>query len=112
VKLRLEEAPEECQQAVPRLAEVFNVVSASDLYPNRGPSMLVWVYVEVRLGHERDGDQDDTTAPHGSRSIGPGGSCPGPLTLTAKHSGAIPAVCQRRSAVDADRHGGGVGAAL
>jgi hypothetical protein len=63
VKLRLEEAPEECQQAVPRLAEVFNVVSASDLYPNRGPSMLVWVYVEVRLGHERDGDQDDTTAP-------------------------------------------------
>jgi hypothetical protein len=62
VKLRLEGTPQECKQAASRLAEVFDVVSVSDPYPNRGRSLLVRVYVEVRLGPERDVDQDDATA--------------------------------------------------
>jgi hypothetical protein len=63
VKIRLEGTPKECAQAAPRLAEVFEVVSVSDPYPNRGHSLLVRVYVEVRFGHERDVDQnDDVTA--------------------------------------------------
>ncbi len=56
VKIRLEGTPQECQQATPRLAEVFDVVSISHPYPNRGASRLVRVYVEVRLGDQRDVD--------------------------------------------------------
>jgi hypothetical protein len=63
MKIRLEGAPKECEQAAPRLAEVFDVISVSDPYPNRGRSLLVRVYVEVRLGAERDADQDAATAP-------------------------------------------------
>jgi hypothetical protein len=63
VKIRLEGTPKECEQAAPRLAEVFDVVSISDPYPNRGRSLLVRVYVEVRLGPERDVGQDDAPAP-------------------------------------------------
>jgi hypothetical protein len=63
VKIRLEGTPKECEQAAPRLAEVFDVVSVSDPYPNRGRSLLVRVYVEVRLGPARDVHQDDATAP-------------------------------------------------
>ncbi len=63
VKIRMEGTAEECQQAAPRLAEVFEVVSVSDPYPNRGRSRLVRVYVEVRLGRERDVNHDDATAP-------------------------------------------------
>jgi hypothetical protein len=29
------------------------IVSVSDPYPDRGQSLLVWVYVEVRLGRDR-----------------------------------------------------------
>jgi Protein of unknown function (DUF3970) len=53
VKIRLEGTQEECQQATPRLAELFDVISVSDAYPNRGASRLVRVYVEVRLGDQR-----------------------------------------------------------
>jgi hypothetical protein len=63
VKIRLEGTRQECEQAAPRLAELFDVVSVSDPYPNRGRSLLVRVYVEVRLGPGRDVDQDDATAP-------------------------------------------------
>jgi hypothetical protein len=63
VKIRLEGTPKECAQAAPRLAEVFDVVSVSEPYPNRGRSLLVRVYAEVRLGAERDMDHDDATAP-------------------------------------------------
>jgi hypothetical protein len=64
VKLRLEGTREECAEAAPRLAKVFDVVSVSDPYPNRSRSPLVRLYVEVRLGRERQVDQDDaTTAP-------------------------------------------------
>lgn len=63
MKIRLEGTPKECEQAAPRLAEVFDVVSVSDPYPNRGRSLLVRVYVEVRLGSERDVGHDDAIAP-------------------------------------------------
>jgi hypothetical protein len=63
VKIRLEGTPTECDQAAPRLAEVFDVVSVSDPYPNRGRSQLVRVYVEVRLGPQRNVDHDRATAP-------------------------------------------------
>ncbi|HEX8860290.1 MAG TPA: hypothetical protein VGC06_14605 [Actinomycetes bacterium] len=78
VKIRLEGTSQECQQAAPRLAEVFEVVSISQPSPNRGCSLLVRVYVEVRLAHQRDINQDDATARRGPRLIGPGGSCPSP----------------------------------
>jgi hypothetical protein len=63
VKIRLEGTHPECQQAALRLAELFDVVSVSDPYPNRGRSRLVRVYLEVRLGREGDVDHDDATAP-------------------------------------------------
>jgi hypothetical protein len=49
VKLRLHGTPQECERAVARLAEVFTVVSVSGAYPDRPPSRLVRVYVDVRL---------------------------------------------------------------
>ncbi len=62
MRIRLEGTRQECQQAAPRLAELFEVVSVSDPYPNRSGSRLVRVYVEVRLGRERHVDHDDATA--------------------------------------------------
>jgi hypothetical protein len=53
MKLRLEGMPAECEQAAEILAQTFEVVSVSDPYPNRGWSLLVRVYVEVRLDTER-----------------------------------------------------------
>jgi hypothetical protein len=63
VKIRIEGTPEECQQAAPRLAEVFEVVSVSDPYPNRGQSRLVRVYLEIRLDHQRQADDGAPTGP-------------------------------------------------
>jgi hypothetical protein len=54
---------QECEQAASRLAELFDVVSVSDPYRNRGRSLLVRVYVEVRLGAQRNVDHDRATAP-------------------------------------------------
>jgi len=52
----MEGTAEECQQATPRLAELFDVVSISDPYPNRGQSRLVRVYLEIRLADQRHVD--------------------------------------------------------
>jgi hypothetical protein len=49
VKLRLHGTPEECADATRRLVETFEVVAVSGPYPDRGASVLVRVYVEVRL---------------------------------------------------------------
>ncbi len=59
MKIRMEGTAEECQQAAPRLAELFDVVSVSGAYPNRGRSRLVRVYVEIRLAGQRHLDQDE-----------------------------------------------------
>jgi hypothetical protein len=49
VKLRLHGTAAECEEAARRLAEVFQVVVVSPPYPDRSPSTLVRIYVEVRL---------------------------------------------------------------
>ena len=49
MKLRLHGTAAECAEATRRLAQVFQVVSISPPYPDRGPGTLVRVYVEVRL---------------------------------------------------------------
>jgi hypothetical protein len=49
VKLRLHGTPAEVDQATRRLVEILEVVALSQPYPDRGPSVLVRVYLEVRL---------------------------------------------------------------
>ncbi len=49
MKLRLHGTPAECDLAARRLADVFQVVSVSQPYPDRGTSVLVRAYLEVRL---------------------------------------------------------------
>ncbi len=49
MRLRLHGTPAECQRAVARLAEVVTVVAISAAYPDRPPSLLVRVYLDIRL---------------------------------------------------------------
>jgi hypothetical protein len=49
VKVRLHGTPAEVAEATRRLAEAFDVVAVSRPYPDRGTSVLVRVYLEVRL---------------------------------------------------------------
>jgi hypothetical protein len=49
VKVRLHGTREEVAEATRRLVEVLEVVAVSDPYPDRGASMLVRIYLEVRL---------------------------------------------------------------
>jgi hypothetical protein len=49
VKLRLWGTPDEVADATRRLVEVLDVVAVNGPYPDRGASVLVRVYLEVRL---------------------------------------------------------------
>jgi hypothetical protein len=49
VKVRLHGTREEVAEATRRLVEVLDVVAVSEPYPDRGASVLVRVYLEVRL---------------------------------------------------------------
>jgi hypothetical protein len=49
VKLRLHGTREEVAEATRRLLEILEVVAVSPPYPDRGASVLVRVYLEVRL---------------------------------------------------------------
>jgi hypothetical protein len=49
VKVRLHGTAAEVDQATRRLVEVLDVVAVSEPYPDRGASVLVRVYLEVRL---------------------------------------------------------------
>jgi hypothetical protein len=49
MKLRLHGTREEVAEATRRLLQVLDVVAVSDPYPDRGASLLVRVYLEVRL---------------------------------------------------------------
>ena len=49
MRLRLHGTPDEVEQILARLIEVFTVVAISNIYPDRPPSRLVRVYLEVRL---------------------------------------------------------------
>jgi hypothetical protein len=49
VKLRLHGTRAEVADATRRLVETFDVVAVSPPYPDRGASVLVRVYLEVRV---------------------------------------------------------------
>ena len=49
MKVRLHGTAGEVAEATRRLLEVLDVVAVSDPYPDRGASVLVRVYLEVRL---------------------------------------------------------------
>jgi hypothetical protein len=49
VKVRLHGTRQEVNQAARRLVQVLDVVAVSPPYPDRGASVLVRVYLEVRL---------------------------------------------------------------
>ena len=49
MKVRLHGTREEVAEATGRLLEVLDVVAVSDPYPDRGASVLVRVYLEIRL---------------------------------------------------------------
>ena len=52
MKVRLHGTPAEVTTATDRLRTVLAVVAVSPAYPDRGPSQLVRVYLEVRLDAE------------------------------------------------------------
>ena len=49
MKVRLHGTAAEVAEATRRLLQVLDVVSVSEPYPDRGASVLVRVYLEVRL---------------------------------------------------------------
>jgi len=49
MRLRAHGTPEECRHVVEALTGIFRVVSVSDPYPDRGASVLVRVYLDIRL---------------------------------------------------------------
>jgi len=57
VKLRLHGTLAEVAVATRRLARVFEVVAVSPPYPDHGASVLVRVYVEVRLDPQEGGQR-------------------------------------------------------
>jgi hypothetical protein len=79
VKLRLHGTREEVAEATRQLVQVLEVVSVSPSYPDRGASVLVRVYLKVRL------DAADPT-----RSIG------APLEGSPDHSRPAGSRGQRR----------------
>jgi hypothetical protein len=78
MKLRLEGTSAECEQAACQIAEVLDVVSISDPYPNRGRSQLIRVYLEIRLDPEdapSDAAEPDQPLDRGPTFAGSTGSC-------------------------------------
>jgi hypothetical protein len=62
VKLRLHGTRTECDLVVRQLATVLRVLSISDPCPDRGRSVLVRVYLDIRAGDPADpADPDDVT---------------------------------------------------
>ncbi len=61
MKVRLEGTLQECQQAAPRLPELFEVVSVSDPYPNRGRSGWSASTWRSALADQHQADQDGAT---------------------------------------------------
>jgi hypothetical protein len=49
MKLRLHGTPEECRHVVEALTGIFRAVSVSGPYLDRGASVLVRVYLDIRL---------------------------------------------------------------
>lgn len=49
MKIRLHGTEDECREVAERLAGIVEVLAISAPYPDRGASVLVRVYVEVRI---------------------------------------------------------------
>jgi hypothetical protein len=58
VKLRLHGTRQEVAQATCRLGQILDVVAVSQPSPDRGSSVLVRVYLEVRLPPTPTGDPE------------------------------------------------------
>ena len=58
MKIRLHGTEDECQETVKLLGSIMLIQSVSEPYPDRGRSVLVRVYVEVRL------PRSDANSPH------------------------------------------------
>jgi hypothetical protein len=72
VKVRLHGTHQEVVEATRRLVEVLDVVAVSEPYPDRGASVLVRVYLEVRL----DPDTPAAPASRGQAARRPGRALP------------------------------------
>ena len=75
MKLRLHGTPEEVAEATRRLLQVLDVVAVSDPYPDRGASLLVRVYLDVRLDAAASGSLAGPTPPR-RRAGRPRGALP------------------------------------
>ena len=75
MKLRLHGTRQEVAEATRRLLEVLDVVAVSDPYPDRGASVLVRVYLEVRLHDPGTGSPARPTPPR-RRAGRPRGALP------------------------------------
>jgi hypothetical protein len=63
MRLRLHGTRAEVAEAICRLLQVLEVVSVSDPYPDRRASVLVRVYLEVRVGPATPAAQGRPPAP-------------------------------------------------
>ena len=60
MKIRITGLPAEVEEGIKTLtqAEALDVIEVSDLYPNRGNSRMVRVYIEAQLGGTQDGSSE------------------------------------------------------
>jgi hypothetical protein len=70
VKLRLHGTRDEVAEATRRLVEVFEVVAVSPPYADRGASVLVRVYLEVRLDPTTPTPPRSAASPAGQSRVG------------------------------------------
>ena len=75
MKLRLHGTREEVAEATRRLLQVLDVLAVSPPYPDRGASLLVRVYLEVRLHDPGTGSPARPTPPR-RRAGRPRGALP------------------------------------
>ncbi len=70
MKLRLHGTRDEVTEATRRLVEVFEVVAVGPPYPDRGASVLVRVYLEVRLDSTTPTPPRSAASPAGQSRVG------------------------------------------
>jgi hypothetical protein len=74
VKLRLHGTHPEVAQATRQLGQVLDVVAISPPYPDRGASVLVRVYLEVKLPPTPEGGLEGLDGPATNPDSGEAGS--------------------------------------
>jgi hypothetical protein len=70
VKLRLHGTRQEVAEATCRLGQVLDVVAVSPPSPDRGTSVLVRIYLQVRLPLAPDGGQEGRDGPATTLDVG------------------------------------------